>query len=318
MHRALRRIGSRPRTTAAVAASDYTFDYGDSSTPVTNATGTAAHTYTDPGTYTVTLTVTDADANTGSVTETVTTLGSDYTAYGPTRILDTRNGTGESGTAAKIAAGGTISLEIGGNGTIPTAATAAVLNLTVTDETEGGFIIAYPDGGTRPTTSNLDYSSDVTLANYAVVPVGSDGKIDVYNSSTGTTNLLADVTGFFSTAGTSSYVPITPIRSLDTRTIIDGTVCSDCDAQDTSLTTADDVTSYAVNTTVTSTTSGGYLIVYPAGATRPVVSNLNWAEGATVANSTYATPSSTGIYCYNYSTGTINVVIDEFGYYASL
>ena len=433
-------------TDTASTITSYTFDFGDGSTATTNTTGTASYAYTTPGTYTITLTVKDAAGNSASVTTTVTTLGSDYTAYGPTRILDTRNGTGQGGTIQKIPADTAIKLKIGGNGSIPTDATAVAINLTATnttaagylsaypdgttrssssilnfasgttlaglttvavgsdgyidlyndstgtidlvgdangyftptassgytplspdrildtrtttgghdapipangtltltvagadggllpstgitavainltatDETSNGALTAYPDGATRPTASNLDYGKDTNLANYAVVPVGTDGKIDVYNSSTGTANLVGDVTGYFSTSSTSSYVPITPTRSLDTRTLPAGTVCADCIAQDTALnSTTNNATAYAITATVTTTTAVGDLIVYPAGATLPTASNIDWASGETIANSTYAAPSSTGIYLYNQSAGTMNVIVDEYGYYTN-
>jgi hypothetical protein len=434
-------------TDTASTISSYTFDFGDGSSTVTNTTGTASYEYTRAGTHTITVTVKDAAGTTDTATTAVTTDGSDYTPYGPVRLLDTRNGTGEGGTAAKIASDTAIKLKIAGNGTIPTGVTAVTINLTPTNEASGGNIIAYPDGTTRPTTSNVNFgagqtvatlatvqvkdgyidlynsspgtidliadvsgyytrtaasgytpitttrildtrngtgeggtaakiASDGTLtltiagadggllpstgitavalnltattetnngniiaypdgatrpttsnvnfpastniANYAIVPVGTDGKIDLYNESYGTTNLIADVSGYFTSTSTSSYVPVTPTRSLDTRTIIKGTVYADTAAQDPTLTSSlNNATAYDVTTTVTNTTGGGDLIVYPAGTSLPSTSNLNWNTGDTVANAFNAIPGSTGIYAYNQSNGTTDVIIDEYGYYTA-
>jgi len=436
-------------TDTASTITSYTFDFGDGSTEVTNTTGTVSYTYTTPGTYTVTLTVQDAAGNSATDTASVTTTGSDYTPYGPTRILDTRDGTGEGGTAAKIGADSAIKLQIGGNGSIPTGVTAVVINLTVadatgngaitaypdgatlpstsnlnyestngataalttvavgadgyidlynnsttsttdligdvagyftataasgftpltpdrildtrtttgghdgalaaagtltltvagadsgllpstgitavainlttTEQTEIGDLIAYPDGATRPTASAIDYRAGINTANYAVVPVGTDGKIDIYNSSGGTTDVIADVTGYFSTASTSSYVPVTPTRTYDSRKLAAGDVCAECAAQDTALTsTTNSATAYAITATVIDPSANGNLIIYPAGATTiPTASSINFTDGQNIANSAYAVPSSTGIYLYNQSSGTMNVAVDEYGYYTN-
>ncbi|MBR7829701.1 PKD domain-containing protein [Actinospica sp. MGRD01-02] len=447
--------GARSFSYSATASTDtastitsYTFDFGDGSNTVTNTTGTTSYEYTRAGTYTATVTVKDAAGTTDTATTSVTTTGSDYTPYGPARLLDTRNGTGEGGTPAKIASDTAVKLKIAGNGSIPagvtavtvnitptneasggniiayadgatrpttsnvnfgtgqtvaalatvqvgadgyidlyndspgtidliadasgyythtsasgytpittarildtrngtgeggtpakiasdgtltltiegadggllpsTGVTAVALNLTATTETNNGNIIAYPDNTTRPTTSNVNFSANTNIANYAIVPVGADGKIDLYNESYGTTNLIADVSGYFTATGTSSFVPVTPTRSLDTRTIVKGTVYADTAAQDPYLTlSSNNATAYAITATVTNTTGGGDLIIYPAGTSLPSTSNLNWNTGDTVANSFNAIPGPTGIYAYNQSNGTTDVIIDEYGYYTA-
>jgi hypothetical protein len=62
--------------------------------------------------------------------------------------------------------------------------------------TASSYVTAYPDGGSRPVTSNLDFAKGETIPNLVIVPVGSDGKIDLYNNA-GTVNLLADLQGYF-------------------------------------------------------------------------------------------------------------------------
>jgi hypothetical protein len=50
--------------------------------------------------------------------------------------------------------------------------------------------------GGRPLASNLDFAPGETIPNLVVVPVGADGKIDLYNSL-GTVNLIADLAGYY-------------------------------------------------------------------------------------------------------------------------
>src|SRR6185437_12527043 len=154
------------------------------------------HMYAAHGTYTITQTVADS-AQTVSKTLTITTHGSNYIPVAPTRVLDTRKGVGAP--KAKIAANGTVAVDVtSGVAGAPAASTitAVVLNVTITNPTVGGYITAYPDGGTRPKSSNLNFSAGETVPNLATVKVGN-GKVDLYNGSGGTSDLIADVQGYY-------------------------------------------------------------------------------------------------------------------------
>jgi serine protease len=125
-------------------------------------------------------------------------LGGTPTAAGtlgalpPSRILDTRTDgrgmvPGSSGRAVTVA----------GQGGVPAGgASAAILNVTVTDTTDGGFITVFPTGVNRPTASNLNFIAGQTVPNLVMVPIGTDGKIMLYNASTAPVDLVADVVGY--------------------------------------------------------------------------------------------------------------------------
>ena len=111
----------------------------------------------------------------------------------PTRIRDTRTGT-------KPASGSTVSLAPGGQGGIPaTGAEALALNLTATQATGSGFLQVYPTGeGTPGTSSNLNTErTGQTIANAAMVKLGTDGTASVYLSRS--THVIGDVAGYFTT-----------------------------------------------------------------------------------------------------------------------
>lgn len=85
------------------------------------------------------------------------TAAGTFTSLPPSRVLDTRTGTGAP--KAKLAPHGTVTLRVTGTGGVPTTGVAAVvLNLTVTDPTAGGHITAHPAGTTPPTASNLNFT----------------------------------------------------------------------------------------------------------------------------------------------------------------
>jgi hypothetical protein len=74
---------------------------------------------------------------------------------------------------------------------------ALVLNVTVINPKSGGYITAYPSTAPRPTASNLDFSAGQTVPNMVMVSAGN-GTVDLFNASAGTTDLIADLFGYFS------------------------------------------------------------------------------------------------------------------------
>jgi len=119
--------------------------------------------------------------------------GSSFTSAGPTRIMDTRYGTG--GIHVPVGAGGSISLRVGGVAGLPAGVTAVIMNVTVVGPTAASYVTVYPDGQPRPGTSSLDFVKGETIPNLVIVPV-VDGKVDFYNNA-GTVNLIADITGYY-------------------------------------------------------------------------------------------------------------------------
>ena len=118
-----------------------------------------------------------------------------FTSATPVRALDTRTGTG--GPAQPIGAGATRDVTIAGANGVPAGAVAVLANFTATAPTAGGYLTTWPTGEARPGASTLNFTANQTVANLAVVPIGSGGAISVYNAA-GTTHTIADVNGWFS------------------------------------------------------------------------------------------------------------------------
>lgn len=114
------------------------------------------------------------------------------------RVLDTRTGAGTAGKIARIPAKGTVRLVLAGSNGLPaTGVTAARLNLTVTHQTSNGYISAYPDGTARPNVASVNFQAGQTIANAAIVPVGANGAVDLYNSGPTSVDLIADLSGYY-------------------------------------------------------------------------------------------------------------------------
>ena len=74
----------------------------------------------------------------------------------PTRLLDTRDGTGGWPAGQRPSIATTVTVRVGGVAGVPANASAVVLNVTATDARDQGYVTVYPAGGTRPLASNLN------------------------------------------------------------------------------------------------------------------------------------------------------------------
>jgi V8-like Glu-specific endopeptidase len=120
--------------------------------------------------------------------------GGELNARTPSRVLDTRTGTGAP--AAKIGPGKDIALKVTGVGGVPDLnVDSVVLNVTVTEPTSGGYLTVHPSDRARPTASNLNFTPGQTVPNLVIAKVSNDGKVRIFNSS-GTTHVIADVVGW--------------------------------------------------------------------------------------------------------------------------
>lgn len=129
-----------------------------------------------------------------------TASGSTFQPVGPVRILNTRTGTG--GKVAKLGAHATLKLKVTGAHGVPASGVNAVdLNLTVPSPTGSGYLVAYADGTTRPDVHSADYTSGRPAAGAALVKVGTDGEIDLYNAGATAVDVDTDLLG--------DYIPAT-------------------------------------------------------------------------------------------------------------
>ena len=147
---------------------------------------------------------------------------SGYHPLPPTRILDTRDGTGGLG---RLGPGVTGTVQVAGRGGVPsTGVSAVVLNVTVTDTTSAGYLTVYPAEDPRPTSSNLNWVTGQTIPNLVQVGLHGSGQLAIYNFM-GSTDVIFDVAGYVPvTTGNPGpdglFNPVVPGRILDTR---DGT-----------------------------------------------------------------------------------------------
>ncbi len=114
----------------------------------------------------------------------------------PARIMDTRFGPSPLPVGTKVGPGQTVDLQVSGAGGIPGTASAAVLNVTVTDATAASHLTIFPTGTTKPTASNLNFAAGDTVPNGVTVKLGTAGKVSIFNNS-GQANVIVDVNGYY-------------------------------------------------------------------------------------------------------------------------
>jgi Periplasmic copper-binding protein (NosD) len=229
----------------------------------------------------------------------------------PVRVLDTRSGTGAP--KAAVAGGATLTLNLSGK--VPAGATAAILNVTVTQPATAGFLTAFGSGQPVPTSSDINFTKSQTVANAIIVPL-VNGQASFFNGSGGTIQLVADLSGYFSSSGTADFVPDGPLRIEDTRSGSGAAQGPVPPGGTLSLAAPlfNGGVAAVLNVTVTQPSAGGFLTVYPTGQARPGTSSLNFTAGQTVAvQVTVGLNGSVSI--FNGSSGTVQIVLDQQGEY---
>jgi hypothetical protein len=207
----------------------------------------------------------------------------------------------------KVTAGHPYSLPILGAHGIPSSHVSAVdISVLAAKPSATTSVTVYPSGSRRPSQADLTLSHGTTRSNFALVQVGSGGKITI-STSHGTTPVTIDVYGYYSASGLSSkygtgaakQTYFKPGTILDTKAEKIGALPSgyyldlpvNFDQFDTPH-----VTSLVVQITAYSSKAAGTLAAYATNSRTPSTTVL--AYGANSTTSTFATISS-GIFFDN-------------------
>jgi len=242
----------------------------------------------------------------------------------PSRLLDTRDGTGNR--LGALGPGQSLDLLVAGLAQVPSNATAVLLNVTATQAGSATDIRVYPTPSGMspvPTVSNLNVPAGGTVANLITVKVGSNGRVRLRNQA-GAVQLIADLSGYTVTGQTgSTYVAKDPVRLLDTR---DTTPLGAGEVRALDVTAARggaasgvpaNATAIALNVTAVGPTSSTDVRVYPARAGRavPTVSNLNAAPGQTVPNLVVVAVGDRSRVSLRNAAGRTHLLADLAGYW---
>ena len=241
-----------------------------------------------------------------------------FTALTPARRIDTRSS--RTTTHPTQISNSELAVLMLGESGVPASGVAAVaINLTLTNTSapRGGYATVYPCGTSAPNTSNLNFVTGQTVANSVIAPLSNDGRLCV--AVHGSADVIIDVNGVFLSA--SNYTALPPTRAMDTRSsgrLGDiGNTSNDMkiNLSDHLGVAADSLDMVSFNLTATSTrtsTGGGYVTIYQCDAL-PQVSQLNFKDAQTVANSVIAATNANGEICVHVH-GEADVLIDVNGF----
>jgi len=289
---------------------------------------------------------------------TATPTASRYQPLSPYRVLDTRAASCAQCDGGALGPGETRTIQVGGyappgftGATVPTSATAVVLNVTGVDDCVGTYLTVFPAGGAVPPTSSLNPGPGQVIPNLVTVALGtsggSPGYVGIFNAA-GSIDVVADVEGYYQSGGSGSagelHALSPPVRVCDTRGTEPANPCNGGGAQPlgpgesrlvavadgpTGVIAHGDASAVVLNLTAVGGTAGTYLTVYPPAASGsapptcgspPLASNLNLPAYAVQPNRVIAQVTEyqgTGYVCVFNDLGSIDVVLDVDGWFGN-
>jgi hypothetical protein len=249
--------------------------------------------------------------------------GDTYHPLTPVRLLDSRHANGLSG---KFKPSAPRQFQVTGRGGVPASARAVTGNLTVTDATGSWAAYIGPAPIARPGSSTINFVKGQTRANSLTVQLSPTGTLwaTFMGSGKSTVDLVFDVTGYYTADLTGSeYVPLTPVRLLDTRSGIGLAGKFVARAPRTfGVWNLGNVPGTATGVTgivsVYNQTSTWAVFVGPDPIANPTTSSLNFVVGDNCSNGFTVPLSPTGTLSATYLSGagkTTNVLVVITGYF---
>jgi hypothetical protein len=219
-----------------------------------------------------------------------------YRPIAPLRLVDTRS------TGGRLPSGGVLTVDV--DALVPEAvgAAAASVNVTAADAGGAGYLTVWPCDADRPVASSVNYRSGGARGGHTTSRLAADGTLCVFSSAPA--DVIVDLQGLFADGAGARFDPLTPTRVLDTRNTGRQPVVA--------VAAPAGSAAVALTLTVTGATAAGYLTAYPCGTEPPLVSNVNFAAGETVAGAAYVPVGADGNVCV-FTNVSVDVIVDMTG-----
>jgi len=243
----------------------------------------------------------------------------------PSRVADTRevaNTTTNRYTRLPGTPYPRVNVPMLGRGGIPTSGVSSVV-LVVTGLSDaslsGGFLTATPGGAAWPGTANLttNGSNDIR-PNTVVVPVGTDGSIDLHLMQIA--HVVVDVAGWFTdttatTSSTGRFMSIPPTREIDTRIALGfATMPSGSVGWIDPGSVPSDAVAIAQNIAITGNVAAGFITPFPGGSVPLVAAGNVTGPGQTRSIHTFTRLGSDGRESY-FTLMATDLVVDITGWF---
>ena len=235
----------------------------------------------------------------------------------PCRLVDTRLPAGPLGGPSLVGNAARTFPLLSSPCNLPATVRAYSLNYTSVPKGVLGFLTTWPGGQLQPLVSTLNAVTGAVTANAAIVPAGTNGDVSVF--VTHSSDLVIDVNGYFAPpdVGGLSLFNLSPCRVIDTRNPagsppFNGLLNVDVGGSPCGSPSA--ARSYVLNATVVPPAPLGFLTLWPQGATQPLVSTLNAADGAVTSNMAIVPTTNGSISAFG--SNATHLVLDISGYFA--
>ena len=242
------------------------------------------------------------------------------------RLLDTMTGVGAP--KGVVAARSVTAVQVGGRGSVPaTGVGAVVINITARSAPVAGAVTVFPHGGRRPGFGQLRFGVTAPSASLVTVPVGSGGMIDLYNASTATVHLAADVVGYYvggTPEASGMFRAVAPTKVYDTRSALGTQGVTGPVTEKSSVVMLlggrpplpnDGVSAVLLNVTATGATAAGSLVVH-GKATRPNALSLKYPAVAPVTQQVVVPIDAYGqVFISNQSMTKVHVALELLGWF---
>ncbi|HEX7591743.1 MAG TPA: fibronectin type III domain-containing protein [Candidatus Limnocylindrales bacterium] len=284
--------------------------------------------------FSVTATnIAGAGAASGKSAAVVPLAGATYVPVTPSRLVDSRAGSAQTGLTAGLTSTVPARFQVTGRSSdptknIPANAVAVTGNLTAVSSGAQGYFSLTPLApvGT-PATSTLNFPAYDIRANSVTAPLGPGGTLWVtFVGSGGTVQVVFDVTGYFvPNPLAATYVPVTPTRLVDSRAGSQqrglwASLSTKVPARFTATGGVIPPNAVAVtgNLTAVSTGGSGYFSLTPTAPVGvPATSTLNFPANDIRANAVVAPLGPGGSLWVTFvgPGAAMNVVFDVTGYF---
>jgi hypothetical protein len=253
------------------------------------------------------------------------------TYYGmatPKRLVDSRV---NKGITTGLSAGVVKSFQVTGLEGVPSGATAVTGTLTITGQTQAGWVAMGPTSTTGPSWATLFFSTtSVSYSAGVTTKLGSTGQLYIiYMASAGkTAKVIFDITGYYmpGTGGARYFGLQTPTRIVDSRDPQNlGGPLAWLAPQTFQVTGWGGVPDYAVgitgNPTITQQNAVGYIAIEPTATASPGWSTANFAATGNIGVGVTSALGEGGTLSVmaggGYSTLVAHFLFDVTGYFVN-
>lgn len=211
---------------------------------------------------------------------------------------------------------------------------ALVVTVTATASSQPGWVQIHPADrpGVIGRTSTVNVAPGTTVANTAIVPIGTSGAaVTGYFAGGGSSHAVVDAIGYITsqaaaTSDAGRYRPVRPARAFDSRRsggplrdrqslVIDASSAAGVSVPDTA-------SAVLWNMAIVEAARAGYLRAWAAGAPEPPTSSLNWVRPGEIRAAAVIAAVDRGRTRVRVDDGSANqpgalghVLADVFGYF---